>query len=360
MEVPKLTDNTVLEEDLAGIAADESVAWETLRGKTLLVTGSTGLIGGVLVRALAAANAGRGLSVRILAGCRNPEKAAALFRAAVEYGVEIVEWDVTRPAPFDGGVDFIVHAAAETSSRAMVERPVETILTVIDGTRNVLELARRTNAAVVYLSSMEVYGSPAGDEVLDERSFGRVDPLALRASYPESKRLCETLCVAAAHEWKLDVKIVRLVQTVGAGVPPTDARVLAEFARSVVAGRDVVLRTDGASARCYCYTADAVTGILTVLLKGTPGEAYNLGNDATYASIWEIAERMVALTPGTHARVVRDVSPGARANCYAPEARLRVSSAKARALGWVPKTDLEGILTRLTRSLRGCKIDRGD
>lgn len=349
---PTLTDDAVLQEDLEGIAADESVAWEALRGKTMLVTGSTGLIGGVLVRALAMANALRGLGVRILAGCRSREKAAALFHQAAEHGVEVAEWDVRTPAPFDCGIDFIVHAAAETTSRAMVEKPVETILTAVDGTRNALELARRKNAAAVYLSSMEVYGSPAGEEVLDEHSFGLVDQLALRASYPESKRLCEALCVAAANEWNLDVKIARLVQTVGAGVLSSDTRVLAEFARSVVAGRDIVLRTDGSSARCYCYTADAATGILAVLLKGTSGEAYNVGNDTTYASIRDVAELMVKLTPETRAHVVRADLSGAVANCYAPSARLRVSSAKVRALGWEAKTDLPGILSRLIRSVR--------
>ena len=350
MDMPILSDNAVLQEDLAQIAADASIKWDLLRGKTMLVTGSTGLIGGVLVRALAAANARHGLGMRILAGCRNPEKAALLFRSAAGYGVEIAEWDVRRPAVFDGGSDFLVHAAAETASQAMVERPIETILTAVDGTRNVLELARRTNAAVVYLSSMEVYGSPAGVQTLDEHSFGSVDPLELRASYPESKRLCETLCVAAAHEWKVNVKIARLVQTVGAGVPATDTRVFAEFVRSAVAGRDIVLHTDGSSARCYCYTADAVTGILTVLLKGTPGEAYNLGNDATYASIREMAELLVRVVPGTRSRIVFDAHIGTQPSCYAPSARLCISSAKARALGWLPKTDLTGILTRLTRS----------
>ena len=351
--IPTLIENAVLQEDLEAIAADESVAWNALRGKTLLVTGSTGLIGGVLVRALAMANAMRGLGVRILAGCRNREKAEKLFHLASRYGVEVVEWDVRTPAPFDCGIDFLVHAAAETTSRMMVEKPVETILTAVDGTRNALELARRKNAAAVYLSSMEVYGSPVGDEVLDEHSFGRVDPLELRASYPESKRLCEALCVAAANEWNLDVKIARLVQTVGAGVSPTDTRVFAEFARSVVAGRDIVLRTDGSSARCYCYVADAVTGILAVLFKGVSGEAYNVGNDATYASIRDVAELMVRLTPETRARVVRADLSGAGANCYAPVAKLRVSSAKLRSLGWKAKTDIDGILTRLVRSVRG-------
>ena len=353
MDMPILSDDAVLQEDVLQIAAEESIGWDLLRGKTLLVTGSTGLIGGVLVRALAAANAQRGLNMRILAGCRNAEKAAAQFRQAGAYGVEIVEWNVRCPASLGGGIDFIVHAAAETASRAMIEKPVETILTAVDGTRNVLELARDKQAVVVCLSSMEVYGSPAGDEPLDEHSFGRVDQLELRSSYPESKRLCEALCVAAAREWGLDVKIARLVQTVGAGVPATDTRVFVSFARSVLADRDIVLRTDGSSARCYCYTTDAVTGLLTVLLKGMPGEAYNLGNDATYASIREMAELLVKITPGTKSRIVIDLPEGPRPSCYAPSARLRVSSAKARALGWMPKTDLAGILTRLTRSLRG-------
>lgn len=353
MDIPILSDDDVLQEDVARIAADASVDWSLLRGKTVLVTGSTGLLGGILVRALAAANARRGLGLRIIAGCRNPEKAAAQFRPAIECGVEIAEWDVRTPAPFGDGIGFVIHAAAETASRSMVEKPVETILTAVDGTRNVLELARRTNAAVVFLSSMEVYGSPAGDEMLDERSFGRVDQLDLRSSYPESKRLCEALCVAAAREWNVNVKIARLVQTVGAGVSATDTRVFAEFARSVVAGRDIVLRTDGSSARCYCYAADAATGILTVLLKGCPGEAYNLGNDATYASIRDVAELLVKVTPGTKSRVVFDIPEGTRPSCYAPSARLRVSSAKARALGWMPRTDLSEVLMRLVRSIRG-------
>ena len=132
---------------------------------------------------------------------------------------------------------------------------------------------------------------------------------------------------------------------------PSDTRVLAEFARSVVASRDIVLRTDGSSARCYCYAADAVTGILAVLLKGASGEAYNIGNDTTYASIRDVAELMVQLTPGTCSHVVCDNISGAQANCYAPAAKLCVSSAKTRALGWRPKADLDGILTRLIRGV---------
>ena len=317
---------------------------------TYIVTGSTGLIGAALVKALAA----RG--DHVVAAARNVEKAKRLFAGLK--GIDVVEWDVTRP--FDKSLQSrlslpspsgacLIHAAAETASRGFVERPVETIATIVDGTRNVLELARTARIGkVVFLSTMEVYGAPTSDPVA-EGDFGVLDSAAVRSSYPEAKRLAENLCAAYAKEFGVDVTIARLTQTFGPGVVRGDTRVFAQFAEAVLEKRDIVLHTEGRTARCYCYIDDAVSAILTLAEKGASGEAYNVANPETYCTIREMAEMLAAAHPPT--RVVVDLS-GAAGRGYAPEFRMRLSTAKLEALGWRPHTALLESYERLIDSWR--------
>lgn len=319
---------------------------------TYLITGSTGLIGAALVRAVAA----KGDAV--VAAARNVEKANSLF-AGIE-NVEIAEWDVTRPAnesllslPSLGSPSSccLIHAAAETASRNMVERPVETMTVTLDGTRNALELARRLNIrGMVYLSSMEVYGSPQEDSPLDESAVGPLDHLTPRSSYPLSKRMAEGLCAAYAREYKVPVKIARLAQVIGEEAVKGDNRVITQFARAVARGEDIVLHTDGSSSRCYCTLSDAVSAILFLLENGDPGEAYNVADESTYRSIRELAESLCAAHPPS--RVVIRPAEGMG---YAPISRLRLSTAKLEALGWRPRVGLMEAYERLIASWReGC------
>lgn len=308
---------------------------------TYLVTGATGLIGAALVRALAA----RGDAV--IAAARNVGKARSMFGALK--GVEIVEWDVARPLEARVSADCLIHAAAETASRGFVERPVETISTIVDGTRNVLEFARKAHVGkVVFLSTMEVYGVPTVDPVT-EGDFGVLDSAAVRSSYPEAKRLAENLCVAYSREYGVDVTIARLTQTFGPGVVRGDTRVFAQFAEAVLEKRDIVLHTEGRTARCYCYIDDAVSAILTLAEKGAAGEAYNVANPETYCTIREMAEMLAAAHPPT--RVVVDHA-GAEGRGYAPEFRMRLSTAKLEALGWKPRTGLMEAFEGLVASWR--------
>ena len=317
---------------------------------TYIVTGSTGLIGSALVKTLAANGDA------VVAAARNIEKARRIFGGLK--GVEIVEWDVTRP--FDKSLlplpaiespssACLVHAAAETASRGFVERPVETIGTILDGTRNVLEFARTARIGkVVFLSTMEVYGAPTTDPVT-ESDFGVLDPAAVRSSYPEAKRLAENLCAAYAKEHGVDVSIARLTQTFGPGVVRGDTRVFAQFAEAVLVKRDIVLHTEGRTARCYCYIDDAVSAIATLAEKGTAGEAYNVANPATYCTIREMAEMLAAAHPPT--RVVVDLA-GADGRGYAPEFRMRLSTTKLESLGWRPRVGLLEAYERLISSWR--------
>lgn len=329
-------------------ATAERLNMENVNGNgsagTCLITGATGLVGAALVRRFAADG------LRVVAAARNPAKAKALFGELP--AVEILEWDVTRPLDLGGrAVDWLVHAAGETSSRVFVERPVETIETIVDGTRNALRLARAAGVrAMVFLSTMEVYGVPTAARV-SERDYGFLDPLSVRTSYPEAKRLAESLCVAYAKEYGVPVRIARLTQTFGAGVRYDDGRVFAEFARAILEHRDIVLKTEGTTARSYCALADAVEAIRTILASGEDATAYTVANEATFCTIREMAEALVRAHPESGAKVVVDTQ-GAAARGFAPPFRMNLDCSRLRALGWRPKV---GLLEMFEQMMAGMK-----
>ena len=304
---------------------------------TCLVSGSTGLIGSAFVKAASA------WGWRVLAAARNVPKAEHLFAGL--NGVKVVEWDVSRPALITDEVDCIVHAASETASKAFVERPDEVRRIIVTGTHNALSLAAEKKVkAMVFLSTMEVYGVPGKDPVT-EADFGFLDPNSVRSSYPLAKFEAERLC----RESALPVSIARLTQTFGPGVVRGDKRVFAQFAEAVADGRDIVLHTEGRTCRCYCYIDDAVTAIRTLLEKGVPGEAYNVANPATYCSIREMAEMLCVAHPPS--KLVVDLA-GAEGRGYAPEFKMRLSTDKLEALGWKPRVGLMEAYERLLAAWR--------
>jgi nucleoside-diphosphate-sugar epimerase len=193
---------------------------------------------------------------------------------------------------------------------------------------------------------MEVYGAPTDDRRVSESDFTGFDPMAPRSSYPESKRMAESMCAAFAAEHGVPVKVVRLTQTFGPGVAPGDERVFAQFSRSAVAGRDIVLHTDGTTRRSYLYTADAVTAILAVLLRGADGVAYNAANENTYCSVREMAE-LVARTCAPTPVGVRVEADDAGRRGYAPTLTMDLDTSRLQALGWRPTVDLAEMYRRM-------------
>ncbi len=365
MDRKTVDSDPVLLEDLERVAASEEIDWERLRGRRILVTGATGLVGGMLARSLARANVLRGLNLRVLALVRNPEKGKSILGAYLEDGLELVTGDILEPLRVEGPVDYILHGASVTASREFVDHPVETIRTALKGTEHVLDLAREKKVqSMVYLSSMEIYGVTDPEKTdIREADYGYIDPLQARSSYSEGKRMSEGLCAAYAKEYGVPVKTARLAQTFGAGIPKTENRVFAQFARSILAGEDLVLHTDGSKAQCFCYTTDAVRGLLTVLLRGKDGEAYNISNEATFVTIREMAEMLIARHPESGSKLVFDIPEDAAGYGYAPTSRMRVNADKLRALGWQAWINLPEMFERLMRSLAvtefGCGEDDG-
>lgn len=325
--------------------------WEDLASKNIFITGGTGLVGSALIRVLLVANAEKMLRMKIYALVRNVEKARAMF--AENDALEFVVGDIVPLPEISVPIDYIIHAASPTSSQFFVDHPVETIKTAVQGTINVLDMAKAKKVqSVVYLSSMEVYGECHTDDPLTEDLPSKMKSLNVRNCYPQAKLICENLCVSYAHEYSLGCKVVRLAQTFGPGTPMSDNRVFAQFAKAVINNTDIVLATAGETKRCYLYTLDSATAILTVMLKGETGEAYNAANPATYCSILEMAKLVADQVAGGSISVKINAAGNTTPGKYLPTHKWNLSAEKLMALGWQPTADLEYMYQMLIAYMR--------
>lgn len=342
------TETPVFLEDLEYLADCDYIPWERLKGKTVFVTGATGLIGYTLTSALLHYEQKHHIGLRVLALVRNVEQGKQKFSKQLAQGcpLEFLEGRVEDPLQYEGEVDYVIHGACPTTSNFFVQQPVETIGAIVTGTRNVLEFAREKKVSgFVYLSSMEVYGKVDAKEKLKEEELGTIDLFSPRSSYPEGKRLAEVLCCAYACQHKLPVTVARLAQTFGPGVPREDERVFAYMARCAMEKEDIRLKTSGSKENMYLYTADAAGAVLLLLLKGERDAAYNVGDPATYCSVKEMGELVAREVAKGKISVVTNV--GGAAGLYRPEGFLCLDVEKIEALGWKGERPLRQLYERM-------------
>lgn len=321
------------------LIAQASIAWDRFAGKRVLVTGAGGFLASYVIEALLHQNEiGLSPPLTVIALVRDPGRLLERFayaRGRADFVTMLA--DVREPVADDCVVDYIVHAASPASPSAYLADPVGTIACNVDGTRNMLELARRCGARMLFFSTGAVYGSaPDESEPIGELSHGALDPLDPRACYAESKRIGETLCASYVRQYDVAASIARISHVYGPGVDLRDGRVFADFVADVVAGRDIRLKSAGTDRRPFCYVTDATVAFLLLLLEGAAGEAYNVGMDQQL-SILELAQLLVEMFPdrGLQLRVppVESLPPR-------PSVRAEgvFSLEKIGALGWHPET----------------------
>jgi UDP-glucuronate decarboxylase len=343
----------VVEEDLQTIFL-AALPWERLSGRSVLVTGATGLVASYLVETLLYRNeVVSGAPCTVVALVRERERATRRFaHHSSRTDLQLLVQDVAEPLPADVSTDFIIHAAGNATPRSFGTDPVGTYRAAALGTHHLLEHAHRVGCeGVLLLSSGSVHGVVAGDDtVIHEGVLGTVDPLDPYACYAESKRMAETMCASWTRQFGVPTRIARLGHTYGPGLRKDDDRAFAQFVYAVVDRRDIVLRTDGAATRPYCYLSDAADALLRILLLGKDGEAYLLAHTKATCSVLELATLLASLYPerGIRIRIEKSDHGGSIANRDPPR---QVDISKLSSLGWVPRVGIEAGFRRTLESL---------
>ncbi len=258
---------------------------------------------------------------------------------------QFVNHDVIQPYDLEEPVDFILHMAGIASPFYYRAYPLETLDVATRGTRNMLKIARAQRARMVFFSSSEIYGDPDRDHVPTQEAYrGHVSCMGPRACYDESKRVGETLCYIYHTKFGTHTNTIRPFNVFGPGMQETDYRVLPNFASRIKAGELLNIYGTGNQTRTFCYITDAVVGFLLVLLKGVPGEAYNIGNPKPEISMLDLVKRIETVLGRQvphHVIEYPDSYPADEPNRRCPDIR------KARLqLGYAPEVDLDEGLRR--------------
>lgn len=317
-----------------------NLPWEKLQNADVMITGAGGLIGSFLVDVLMRRNEETGMNCQVYAAGRNGAATGERFAAyRQKERFTFIKHDILQPLRMEKRFDYIIHLASNTHPLAYSTHPVGTIATNVIGTDNLLAYAVKYGCRrFLFASSNEVYGENRGDtEFFDEKYCGYIDCNTLRAGYPESKRCGEALCQAYMREHGTDFVVPRFTRSYGPTLLQSDTKAMSQFIRKAISGEDIVLKSEGNQHYSYSYVADAVSGLLTVLLKGEPGGAYNVADEKSDIRLKDLAA-MIAKMCGR--KVLYEIPDGTEKAGYSTATKARLDGSRLKELGWEMKYDI--------------------
>lgn len=341
-------DNQKYKEEIKNIAKDVPI-----KACSVLVTGATGMIGSCIIDTLLEANKSFGNQIHIIGLGRNEDKLRKRFAYANQNWISFVVQDVTTPIVSNLYTNYIIHTASNADPVSYSLYPAETLLTNIYGVRNMLDYCKEhKETRLLMTSTFEAYGKIEGQDVYKEDDSGEIDLNAIRSCYPESKRCAEILMRCYQKEYNIDFVIARLSSIYGPTMGKNDSKAHAQFVRKGLAGDDILLKSKGIQRRTYCYIIDAVSGILTVLFKGKSGEAYNVSNENSIATIAEVAETVASICK---TKISFDIPDETEQAGFSRPQNCILDNTKLKTLGWTGEYTLESGLKSTIDILREMK-----
>ena len=351
----KLYNNEIYQHDIESVANFEEL--NKLTGSKFLITGATGMIASVIIDILMYYNntiieSSKG--IHIIAVSRNEVKARERFAAYWDsVFFTYLSQDISQSLPELGDVDYILHAASNTHPRVYATDPIGTITANVTGTYELLSYAAEHHCRrFLCFSSVEIYGENRKDvDKFDESYLGYIDCNTVRAGYPESKRLSESLCNAFAAQKGQDFVIGRFSRVYGPTMGQEDSKAIAQFIRRAAAGEDIVLKSEGNQLYSYTYVVDAAAAALYLLLYGKSGEAYNVADEKSEITLKELAQ---ILADAAGSKVIFELPDAVERAGYSTATKALLDTGKITALGWRASAPIKEGLEKTVQILREC------
>lgn len=330
---------SICDDEVRRIAESECV--KTFAGRSVMITGATGMIGKCLCDVFMEYNRSATDKVKVVAVNRSRDNMSArLGEYEDDSNMTMLSFDINKSIEYPDRVDYIIHAAGNTHPMQYSTDPVGTVETNVIGTSNLLRYAISNNInGFCFLSSVEIYGENRRDtDAFDESYLGYIDCNTVRAGYPEGKRAGETLCNAYAAGGNLKFWIPRLSRTYGPTMQYGDSKAIAQFIKNAADREDIVLKSEGKQLYSYCYVTDTVSAILSIMAYGISGTAYNVANPESDITLADLASKLAAIG---ESKVVYELPDDIERRGYSTATKATLDVSRLLLLGWKPHVDID-------------------